>query len=559
MSELDRKKTASPAYDSDAVDSEASSEVFDSDGTRLLSNNGVNYGSIPTGGVAQAFKIPESRKIGVTGAVFLILNKMIGTGIFSTPSSIFAATGSVGICLLMWAAAGVLTLSGLGVYLEFGLAIPRSGGEKNYLERIYKRPPFLATSIFAVQMVILGFSAGNSLAFGRYVLLALGYHLPDGWAARAIAVLCITFVVVLHATLPQWGLRLTNALGVFKVVVLLLIVFSGLAALAGHRLVPDPHNFDNIWVIEKGDGYGGGGAYAYATALLQVVYSYKGWENANYVLGELKNPRRTLSIAAPLAVVGVTILYVLANVAYFAAIPKEDLAKSEVIVAGLFFRNVFGESIAARSLPALVALSNIGNVLAVSFAHSRVNEELAKEGILPFSKFWASNKPFNTPAASLLLHWIVTVIVLVAPPPGPAYNFIVNLYTYPGSWINAFVAGGLIYLQLTKSENWSSPFHNPLPVTVVYLLLNAFLALTPFIPPNSDWNADGYPYYAFPIVGCAVLLLGVVYWAFWIKVWPKLGGYVVVAETSIDEYGAEVVTYGRLPAREAGFLVCEDE
>ena len=225
--------------------------------------------------------------------------------------------------------------------------------------------------------------------------------MPDGWIPRAIAVACMTFVVVLHSVFPKWGLRLTNALGIFKVLVLLLIVFSGFAALAGYRLVPDPHNFDDFWAVEKGDGYGGGGAYAYATALLQVVYSYKGWENANYVMGELKNPQRTLKIAAPLAVVGITVLYVLANVAYFAAIPKGELAKSEVIVAGLFFRNMFGESAAARSLPAFVALSNIGNVLAVSFAHSRVNHELAREGVLPWSKFWASTKPFNTPAASV--------------------------------------------------------------------------------------------------------------------------------------------------------------
>ncbi len=299
--------------------------------------------------------------------------------------------------------AGLLTLSGLGVYLEFGLAIPRSGGEKNYLERIFRRPRHLATSVFAVQMVLLGFSAGNSLAFGRYVLLAVGHPMPDGWIPRLIAVLCMTLVVLLHGIFPKWGLRLTNALGIFKVLVLLLIVFSGFAALAGYRLVPNPRNFDNFWGIEKGDGYGGGGAYAYATALLQVVYSYKGWENANYVMGELKNPQRTLKIAAPLAVGGVTVLYVLANVAYFAAIPKGDLAKSEVIVAGLFFRNMFGESMAARSLPAFVALSNIGNVLAVSFAHSRVNQELAKEGILPWSKFWASSKPFNTPGASVSL------------------------------------------------------------------------------------------------------------------------------------------------------------
>lgn len=72
-------------------------------------------------------------------------------------------------------------------------------------------------------------------------------------------------------------------------------------------------------------------------------------------------------------------LYVLANVAYFAAIPKTELANSGVIVAGLFFKNVFGDSAGARALPAFVAISNLGNVLAVSFAHARVNQ-----GIYPF-------------------------------------------------------------------------------------------------------------------------------------------------------------------------------
>ena len=118
-------------------------------------------------------------------------------------------------------------------------------------------------------------------------------------------------------------------------------------------------------------------------------------------MSEVKNPKKTLSIAAPLAIGGVTILYVLANVAYFAAIPKSELATSEVIVAGVFFKNVFGDSAGARSLPAFVALSNLGNVLAVSFAHARLNQEFAKEGLLPWSRFWASNKPFNSPSTAV--------------------------------------------------------------------------------------------------------------------------------------------------------------
>ena len=127
----------------------------------------------------------------------------------------------------------------------------------------------------------------------------------------------------------------------------------------------------------------------------------KAMTNNDLVVSELKNPRKTLAIAAPIAIGGVTILYMLANVAYFAAIDKSALAKSEVLVAGLFFRNVFGYSAGARSLPVFVALSNLGNVLAVSFAHARLNQELAKEGMLPFSRFWATNKPFNAPSASV--------------------------------------------------------------------------------------------------------------------------------------------------------------
>ena len=160
------------------------------------------------------------------------------------------------------------------MYLEFGLAIPRSGGEKNYLERVYRQPRLLASSVLLAQMVLLGFSSGNALACGRYVLLAAGSTQADGWLARAIGIACITIAVLLHTALPKWGIWLSNVLGVFKVVVLVFVTCSGFAALAGHRNVPDPHDFENGFRMEVGDGYGGGGAYAYATALLQVVFSY---------------------------------------------------------------------------------------------------------------------------------------------------------------------------------------------------------------------------------------------------------------------------------------------
>jgi hypothetical protein len=69
------------------------------------------------------YQFDDSRKLGITSSVFVILNKMIGTGIFSTPSGIFAATGSVGVSLFLWVIGGILTFCGLSAFMEFGLAV----------------------------------------------------------------------------------------------------------------------------------------------------------------------------------------------------------------------------------------------------------------------------------------------------------------------------------------------------------------------------------------------------------------------------------------------------
>lgn len=303
---------------------------------------------------------------------------------------------------MLWVLGGIITFCGLSVFLEFGLAIPRSGGEKNYLERVYRKPKHLMSCVIAAQMILLVWPSSNALAFGRYTLFAAGVT-QDGWAARGLGVALIIVTNVMCAVAPVWSIRLTNVLGIFKAAVLLFVVLAGFAALAGHRQIPNPKNFENAFSIESGDGYGGSGATGIASALLGVIFSYKGWESANYIAGELKNPRKTLALAAPMAVGGVTVLYILANVAFFAAVPKSELAKADVLVSGLFFKNMFGEYAGVRVLPTFVSISNVGTVLALSYSHAHVIHSMGKENLLPYSKLWASTKPFNTPAAAVSL------------------------------------------------------------------------------------------------------------------------------------------------------------
>jgi amino acid transporter len=472
----------------------------------------------------------NKRQIGVLGASMLIFNRMIGTGVFATPASILKLSGSVGLALFMWVFGFIIAAAGCAVYLEFGVGLPKNGGEKNYLEFVYRRPKLLVTCLYAGYVILLGWASGNSVVFGEYILHAARVDV-DRWNQRAVGIACITVAFLIHGTALKWGIRLQNVLGILKIIILLIIILAGFIALGGHLKIDEkPNNFTNAFEGTTTSSYG------VVMALYNVIWSYIGYSNANYALSETKNPVRTLKIAAPLALSAVALLYILANIAYFAGVPYDDIIASQRLVAAQLFRNVWGEK-AERALSVFVALSAFGNVLSVIFSQGRLVQELGREGILPFSKFWASNRPFNAPLAGLFEHWLICIIVILAPPPGDAYNFILNLISYPLSVINVFVAAGLLHLYIHRQAwNWNPAFKATMPVVVFFLLSNIYLVVAPFAPPDADNSVyESLPYWIHCVVGIAIILMGGVYYLIWAVLLPKLGGYQLVRETVYDE------------------------
>jgi amino acid transporter len=298
----------------------------------------------------------------------------------------------------------------MSTYLEFGTAIPKNGGEKNYLEYVFRKPKFLATGMYTGYVILLGWAGSNSVVFGEYILHAANVEVGR-WNQRGVGLCCITAAFLIHGLALKWGLRLQNLLGAIKLIIILIIVVSGWAALGGALKIEKPDNFTNAFEGTTGSAYG------VVTALYNVIWSYIGYSNANYALSETRNPVRTLKIAAPTALIGVGILYMLTNIAYFAAVPKEEILSSGRVLAASFFRNIFGPQ-AERAMSVFIALSAFGNVLSVIFSQGRLVQELGREGILPFSRFWASNRPCNAPLAGLFEHWLVSVIIMMGPPPG---------------------------------------------------------------------------------------------------------------------------------------------
>ncbi|KAL7782314.1 amino acid/polyamine transporter I [Trichoderma ceciliae] len=476
---------------------------------------GLKFDQYLTGGLG--------RHLGIFSTTSLIIGRIIGTGIFSTPSSIVNGVGSLGASMLLWVLGLLLSVSGLCVWLEFACMIPRRGGEKVYLEAAYRRPKMLITTVFAVQAIALGFTASGCIVFASNILVAANKTVTE-WAERGIAIAVIISVTLIHTFIPKMGVHGMNFFTILKVVLLIFIVITG-------------------WCFHNSFSNSARSGNPYATALFKVLNSYAGWSNAMYVLNEVKDPVRTIKIAGPLGLSSCGILYILANIAYFSAATPNEIAASGTTVASFFMGKVFGTS-AQRALSVLVALSAYGNVLTVTFAQSRVNQELAKEGVIPFPRFWASSWPLGSPSAGLILHFIPSFIVIIAIPFGDAYNFILDVEGYPGAVINFLVVAGLFYLRWTEPKA-PRPFKVWLPIAAFFMIGQAFQLVAPFLRPPEGKGDTNLPYWLYPVVGISILAASVIYWVIWWVAAPKLGGYTLEPHNEPLKDGTNVIVYRR--------------
>ncbi|KAF8189454.1 APC amino acid permease [Mycena galopus ATCC 62051] len=473
--------------------------------------------------------VPHARRqLGLASAAFLIFNRVIGTGIFATPSAILLSSGSVGIALLMWVLGALIAIAGTTVYVELGTGLPRSGGEKNYLEYMYRRPKFMVSCTYCVYTLIAGSSAPNGLVFGE--------HNPrigppaNTFNTRLIAFLVLTFSLLMVGVFNKWGVRLLNMLGTFKFGILAGIALLGLLSLAGVpglAVRPEyevPHNFTwaALWAGSRGD------PNSLVTALYNVIWSFIGYSNANYALSEVKDPVRTIKRAAPLAILSVAAVYMLVNIAYFAVVSKNDILGSRQIVAALFFRNLFGPA-TERALSACIALSSLGNILSVLFTQGRA---------------------LRRAAAGLTVLYLISVALVIAPPPGDAYLFLLSISSYSLTLINTLVSFGLLLLHTPAYRIWAwdPPFRAPRTVVVLFFISNVFLALIPLIPPAPGKETFRYiPYYMHVVVTIGASQLGVLYWAVWAVWLPRRNGYALKREWRVQDDGVSRFVFVKVP------------
>lgn len=483
---------------------------------------------------------PSRRTLSWSSAYILIISRVVGSGIFAIPGVIAQSAGSIGVSLLLWFVGAVVAACGLAVSLELGCMLPRSGGEKVYLEFIYDRPRFLASTVIAVQAALLGFTASNCIVFGKYMLFALNIPVTD-LSQRLCAAGLILVVTIIHARFLRGGILIQNALGWIKIIVVAFMAFAGIAVVVFKPLRvlqhmhhhQNPFSWDHIWSCSEWN-FG-----TLATSFFKVSYAYSGYDNVNNVLDEVKDPIRTLKSAAPAAMITIFFFYILLNIAYFVVVPLDDIKSSGELVGALFFERVLGEGLGSALLPILIALSAAGNVMVTTFAQARINQEIARQGFFPFARALSSSKPFNTPLGGLFVHLCPSLLVILLPPQGAVYSFILEVKGYPAQLTSFAICAGLLWLRRRRPD-LKRPFRACTAIVYVPTILSLALLLAPFFPPSASKEEYAFWYGTYAVVGIGTVLLAVLWWWVWIRVLPHYGGYVFEEEFDELDDGTKV-------------------
>jgi basic amino acid/polyamine antiporter, APA family len=335
------------------------------------------------------------KKISVITATNLVVANMIGTGVFTSLGFQVAAISSDFALIALWLVGGVAALCGALCYAELAAALPKSGGEYNYLSRIYHPSlGFLAGFI----SVVVGFPAPialAALAFGRYVQAFV-----PGVSPVVLSLMVVWIITAIHL----FGLRVEEIFQNWS-------TFLKIALIAGFIvagfLLANRQDLDLT---------PGSGALAtifsapFAVSLVYVMYSYSGWNAASYITEDVQDSAKNVPLALLAGTIIVTFLYVVLNYIFLLATPKPVLAgKLEIgLLAG---RAIFGP-LGGNIVSALIAIGLIATISAFAWIGPRITKRMAED--LPKLQVFSGSSQRGTPYVAILFQLIVvTILVLV--------------------------------------------------------------------------------------------------------------------------------------------------
>jgi basic amino acid/polyamine antiporter, APA family len=423
--------------------------------------------SFAAGGVRESRPVPT---LSLADAVAIIVGIVIGAGVFRTPSLVAANAPTESAVLLIWLAGGLVSLVGALCYAELATAYPHAGGDYHFLTRAYGRPLAFLYAWSRITVVQTGSVALLAFVFGDYAsqLLPLGAYSPAVYAALAVVALTALNVVGVRQ-----GTRTQNLLTAVEVSCLLIVIVAGLLWAS-----PAPA----ADAAPAAPAAGGSPAAAFGLAMVFVLLTYGGWNEAAYVSAEMRGARRQMAWALILSIGVITGLYLLVNVAYLRGLGLEGVAGSQAVAADLM-RGAVGER-GAQFVSLLIAVSALTSANATVITGARTNYALGRDfRVFGFLGRW--HERANTPTNALVAQGLIALaLVLLGTLARDGFATMVA-FTAPVFWCFFLLTGLALIILRVREPDAPRPFRVPLyPLTplifcaVCVYMLQSSLAYT---------------------------------------------------------------------------------
>ena len=339
------------------------------------------------------------RKFKHTTITAVVIANMVGTGVFTSLGFQLLEIRSGFVLLMLWAVGGVIALCGAMTYAELGAAMPRSGGEYNFLTRIYHPAVGFASGWVSATVGFAGPTALAAMTFAAYATSSLGSD-ANPWVLKAIACGLIVVLTLVHGSTRRNSGGLQVVFTVLKVGVIVAFCIGALWIAD----TPQPVRFlfaaEDMPLLTSG---------AFAVSLIYVSYAYTGWNAATYLSGELQDPQRTLPWILVAGTLLVMVLYLALNYVFLRVTPMDAMV-GQLEVGYIAADAAFGE-LGGRFAGLVLSLLLISTVSAMTVAGPRVLQVIGED--IKQLRFLGQTNSDGVPARAILVQSSLAIIFIL--------------------------------------------------------------------------------------------------------------------------------------------------
>ena len=382
-----------------------------------------------------------TRVLSVKDAIMLTVGVVVGAGIFKAPSLVAGAVSSETMLICAWLLGGAITMIGALTYAELASTFPSVGGDYHFLNLAYGRRLSFLFAWARATVITTGSIALLAFVFGDYCaqLLPLGPHSTAIYACLVVLVLSAIHWVSTHASSVT-----QNWLTTLEVSGLVLVAVAGF-------LAPS--------VAALPLAAAGTGEAAFGFAMVMVLLTFGGWNEAAYLSAELSSDKRGIARALIISILVVTALYLVVNLAYLNALGLAGMAKSGAVAADVL-KTTFGDW-GARLMSVIVAIATLTSINSTLIVGARSTYAAGRDWpALKFLGAWSTQG--STPRHALLMQTAIALaLILLGAATRKGFETMVD-YTAPVFWFFFLLAGLSLFVLRAKSPDIERPFKVPL-------------------------------------------------------------------------------------------------